>query len=188
MKYSHCTQLSIAFIIYSAHARASECLQCTGLLHGYRGGGRGWAPGLRGPGPWWLWAGAGETRRAHGLRLVRGGRGRAGRARGRTPRGPRGLGEGSRGRPFLEGDGGCSLPGGRRGPLLSEGGGGRVSPDVGPCRFMAARHGTIYPSLRAGVPFFGRAEGGRGGRAVMECTFPCGGGGLPVGALSGLAV
>ena len=32
MKYSHCTQLSIAFIIYSAHARASECLQCTGLL------------------------------------------------------------------------------------------------------------------------------------------------------------
>ena len=33
MKYSHCTQLSIAFIIYSAHARASECLQCTGLLH-----------------------------------------------------------------------------------------------------------------------------------------------------------
>ena len=33
MKYSHCTQLSIAFIIYSVHARASECLQCTGLLH-----------------------------------------------------------------------------------------------------------------------------------------------------------
>ena len=32
MKYSHCTQLSIAFIIYSVHARASECLQCTGLL------------------------------------------------------------------------------------------------------------------------------------------------------------
>ena len=58
-----------------------------------------------------LWAAAGE-----------GGRGRAGWARGRTPRGPRGLGKGSRGRPFLEG-GGCSLPGGRRGPLLSEGGG-----------------------------------------------------------------
>ena len=32
MKYSHCTQLRIAFIIYSVHARASECLQCTGLL------------------------------------------------------------------------------------------------------------------------------------------------------------
>ena len=40
---------------------------------GYRGGGRGWAPRLRGPGPWWLWAGAGETGQAPGLRLVRGG-------------------------------------------------------------------------------------------------------------------
>ena len=54
---------------------------------------------------------------------------------------------------------------------------------------MAARHGTISPTLRAGVPFFGGAEGGRGGLAVMECTLPCGGGGgLPVGAPSGLAV
>ena len=93
---------------------------------GYREGGRGWAPGLRCPGPGRLWAGAGETGRASGLRLVRGGRGRAGLARGRTPRGPRGLGEGSRGRPLLEGGGGCSLPGGRRGPVLSEGGGGGV--------------------------------------------------------------
>ena len=42
---------------------------------------------------------------------------------------------------------------------------------------MAARHGTISPTLRAGVPFFGGAEGGRGGLAVMECTLPCGGGG-----------
>ena len=41
---------------------------------------------------------------------------------------------------------------------------------------MAARHGTISPTLRAGVPFFGGAEGGRGGLAVMECTHPCGGG------------
>ena len=40
---------------------------------GYRGGGRGSAPGLRGPGPWWLWAGAGETERASGRRRVRGG-------------------------------------------------------------------------------------------------------------------
>ena len=52
-----------------------------------------------------------------------GGRGRAGRARGRTPRGPQGQGEGSRGRPFLgRGGRGGSLPGERRGPLLSEGG------------------------------------------------------------------
>ena len=41
------------------------------------------------------WAAAGE-----------GGRGRAGQARRRTPRGPPGLGEGSLGRPFLEGGGG----------------------------------------------------------------------------------
>ena len=79
------------------------------------GGGRGWAPGLQGPGPWWLWTGAGETGRAPGLQLVRGGRGRAGRARGRTRRGPRGLGEGSRGRPFLEGGGGVAPCGGHDG-------------------------------------------------------------------------
>ena len=53
-----------------------------------------------------LWAATGE-----------GGRGRAGRARGRTPRGPRGLGEGSRGRPFLEGGGGVApCPGDDGGP------------------------------------------------------------------------
>ena len=36
--------------------------------------------GSGGPGPWWLWAGAGETGRAPGLRLVRGAawKGRAG--------------------------------------------------------------------------------------------------------------
>ena len=150
----------------------------------------GWIPGGRaglgtgGPGPGSLvvvgrrggdragpWVAAGE-----------GGRRRAGRARGRTPRGPRGLGEGSRGRPFLEGGGGCSLPGGRRGPLLSEGGGGRVSPGVGPCQFMAARHGTISPILRAGVPFLGGAEGGGGGLAVVVCTHPCAGGGVAGGS------
>ena len=60
---------------------------------GYRGGGRGWASGLRGPGPWWLWAGAGETGRAPGLRLVRGGRGRASlRAAGPAASWKRGLG------------------------------------------------------------------------------------------------
>ena len=85
----------------------------------------GWIPGGRAglgagaPGPGSLvvvgrrggdragpWAAAGE-----------GGRGRAGRARGRTPRGPRGLGEGSRGRPFLEGGGGVApCPGDDGGP------------------------------------------------------------------------
>ena len=143
---------------------------------GYRGGGRGWAPGLRGPGPWWLWAGAGETGRALGLRLVRGGRGRAGRARGRTPRGPRGLGEGSRGRPFLEGGGGCcSLPGGRRGPLLSEGGGRAC---IARCRAISI-HGRAawdyIPNPPRRSPFFGGAGGG-GGLAVIVCTHPCGAG------------
>ena len=136
---------------------------------GYRGGGRGWAPGLRGPGPWWLWAGAGETGRAPWLRLVRGGRGRAGRARGRTPRGPRGLGEGSRGRPFLEGGGGCSLPGGRRGPLLDEGGGRAC---IARCRAMwihgrAAWDHIPNPLRRSAV--WGRALARRGaaqGRGV----------------------
>ena len=92
----------------------------------------GWIPGGRAglgtgaPGPGSLvvvgrrggdragpWAVAGE-----------GGRGRAGRARGRTPRGPRGLGEGSRGRPFLEGGGGGLLPArGTTGAPLERGGG-----------------------------------------------------------------
>ena len=59
---------------------------------GYRVGGRGRAPGLRGPGPWWFWAGAGETRRAPGLRLVRRGawKGRAGS--GANPERPPGAG------------------------------------------------------------------------------------------------
>ena len=151
----------------------------TGPPDGYRGGRAGLGTGAPGPGSLVVvgrrggdragpWAAAGGG----------GGRGRARRAQGRTPRGPRGLGEGSRGRPFLEGGGGggCSLPGGRRGaPLERGGGGGRVSPGVGPCRFMAARHGTISPTLRAGVPFLGGLRGG-GGLAVIVCTHPCGGG------------
>ena len=50
---------------------------------------------------------------------------------------------------------------------------------------MAARHGTISPTLRAGVPFGGGLRGG-GGLAVVVCTHPCGGG-SPVGAPSGMA-
>ena len=146
---------------------------------GYRGGGRGWAPGLWGPGSGSSRAGAGETGRAVGLRLVRGGRGRAGLARGRTPRGPRGPGEGSRGRPLPGGGGGVApCPGDDGGPSRGRGGGaGRVLPGVGPCHFLAARHGTITPTLRAGVPFGGGGGGlGGGGLAVVVCTLPCGGG------------
>ena len=83
---------------------------------GLRGGGLGWAPGLRGPGPGSAWAGAGETGRALGLRLGGGGAGGLcwlGAESREAPEGGRSLG-----------GGGCSLPGGRRGPLLSEGGGG----------------------------------------------------------------
>ena len=54
-------------------------------------------------------------------------------ARGRIPSGLRGLGEGPRGRP-LHGGEGCSLPGGRRGPLLSEGGGRAC---IARCRAMS---------------------------------------------------
>ena len=78
----------------------------TGPAGGIPGGRAGLGTGAPGPGSLvvvgrrggdWagLWAAAGQ-----------GGRGRAGRARGRTPGGPRGLGEVSRGRPFLEGGGG----------------------------------------------------------------------------------
>ena len=49
---------------------------------------------------------------------------------------------------------------------------------------MAARHGTISPTLRAGVPFCGGAERGGGGLAVIVCTLPCGGGGGVAGGSS----
>ena len=64
-----------------------------------------------------LWAAAGE-----------GGRGRAGRARGRTPRGPQELGEGSWGRPFLVGGGGLLPARGTSGAPLERGGGGVYRP------------------------------------------------------------
>ena len=91
----------------------------TGPAGGYRGGGLGWAPGLRGPGPGSAWAGAGGDR-AGPRAAAGGGRGwRAVLARGRIPRGPRGLGEGPRGRPLLEGGGGGGVapcPGDDGGP------------------------------------------------------------------------
>ena len=100
-----------------------------------------------------LWAVAGE-----------GGRGRAGRARGRTPRGPRGLGEGSRGRPFLEGGGGCSLPGLRRGAAWCGAGaqqcGAAQGCSVGPRRGAAWGRGG---ARRAAA--YGRGMGPRWGAA-----------------------
>ena len=156
---------------------------------GDRGGGRGWAPGLWGSGPGSSWAGAGATGRALGLRL--GGGGGAGLARGRTPRGLQGLGEGPRGRPLpWGGGGGCSLPGGRRGPLLSGGGGAGVCRPVSGHVNLCPRHGTISPTLRAGVNFLGGMGWGAGewgGGGVAVCPLPGGGGGSPVGASSGVA-
>ena len=78
----------------------------------------GWIPGGRaglgagapGPGSLVVVGRRGGDRADPWVAAGEGGRGRAGRARGRTPRGPRGLGEGSRGRPFLEGGGGGVAP------------------------------------------------------------------------------
>ena len=50
---------------------------------------------------------------------------------------------------------------------------------------MAARHGTISPTLGAGVPLWGVVGGGGGWRLLCAPTHM--GGGLPVGASSGLA-
>ena len=85
----------------------------------------GWIPGGRaglgagapGPGSLVVVGRRGGGRADPWVAAGEGGRGRAGRARGRTPRGPRGLGEGSRGRPFLEGGGGVApCPGDDGGP------------------------------------------------------------------------
>ena len=107
---------------------------------------------------------------------MRGGRGRAGLARGRTPRGPRGLGEGSRGRPFRGGGGGCSLPGGRRGPLLCEGGGRAC---IARCRAMSI-HGRAawdyIPNPPRRSPFLGGLRGGGGGWRLSRAPTHAGGG------------
>ena len=128
------------------------------------------------------------TGRAHGLRLVRGGGVEGLGGLGGEPReAPGGWARAPEGGRSLRGGGGCSLPGGRRGPLLSEGGGGRIAR----CRAMSI-HGRAAWDYIPNPPrrslFCGGAEGQLGGLAVMECTLPCGGGGLPVGAPSGMAV
>ena len=123
----------------------------TGPAEGIPGGRAGLGTGAPGPGSLvvvgrrggdraGLWAAAGE-----------GGRGRIGRARGRTPRGPRGLGEGSPGRPFLELGGGCSLPGLRRGAA-------RCGAGAQPC---GAAQGRSSVGLRRGAAC-GRAGVQRG--------------------------
>ena len=124
----------------------------------------GWIPGGRaglgtgapGPGSLVVVGRRGGDRAGFRAAAGEGGRGRAGRARGQIQRGPRGLGEGSRGRPFLEGGGGgCSLPAGRRGPLLSEGGGRAC---IARCRAMSI-HGRAawdyIPNPPRRSPFFG---------------------------------
>ena len=150
----------------------------TGPAGGIPGGRAGLGTGAPGPGSLvvvgrrggdraGLWAAAGE-----------GGRGRAGRARGRTPRGPRGLGEGSRGRPFLEGGGagGCSVPGLRRGAAWCGAGAqpcgaaqGRSS--VGPRRGAACGRAGVWRRAaeeRGSEPRMGAAWARRG--AAQGCS------------------
>ena len=94
---------------------------------GHRGGGRGWAPGLRGPGPGSAWAGAGETGRALGLRLGRGGlEGCAGS--GPNPERPPGAGRGPprAAAPWGGGGGGLLPARGTTGAPLERGGGAGV--------------------------------------------------------------
>ena len=89
----------------------------------------------------------------------------------------------------LKGGGGCSLPGGRRGPLLSDGGGRAC---IARCTAMSI-HGRAawdyIPNPPRRSPIFGGAEGGAGGAGGYGVHRPMqGGGGLPVGAPSGMAV
>ena len=156
------------------------------LPDGYQGGGRGGVPALRGPGPWWLWAGAGETGQAPGLGLVRGG-----------VEGPGGLGGEPREAPggwARAPEGGRSLRGGllpargTTGAPLERGGGGAC---IARCRAMSI-HGCAawdyIPNPPRRSPFF-LGGGLRGGGGACGCCVPppMRGGGSPVGAPSGLA-
>ena len=153
-------------------------------LAGWIPGGRaGLVPGLWGPGPGSAWAGAGETGRASGLRLVRGGVEGPGGLGGEPREAPGGWARAPEGGRSLRGGGGLLPARGTTGaPLERGGGGGRVSPGVGPCRFMAARHGTYIPNPPRRSPFLGGLRGGGGGLAVVVCTHPCGGGGVAGGS------
>ena len=116
-----------------------------------------------------------------------GGEGREGCAgSGPNPEWPPGAGRGPPRAAAPWGGGGCSLPGGRRGPLLSEGGGRAC---IARCRAMSI-HGRAawdyIPNPPRRSPFFGGAEGGGGGAGGC-CVHPPMRGGSPVGAPSGLA-
>ena len=125
------------------------------------------------------WAAAGEGGGVEGL----GGLG------GEPPEAPGGWARAPEGGRSWKGGGGCSLPRGTTGAPL-ERGGGRAC--IARCRAMSI-HGRAawdyIPNPPRWSPFFGGAEVGRGGLAVMVCILPCGGGGgLLVGAPSGMAV
>ena len=84
---------------------------------------------------------------------------------------------------------GRSVVGGGIAPCPGDdGGGGHVSPIVGPCQFMAAQHANLCPTLRAGVHCLGvRGGGAWGGGGRRWWSVPSLGGGSPAGALSGVA-
>ena len=87
-------------------------------------------------------------------------KGRAGS--GANPERPSGAGRGLPRAAAPGGGGGVApCPGDDGGPSRGRGGAGRVSPDVGPCHLMTARHGTISPPIRAGVCFGGGGGGWR---------------------------
>ena len=153
------------------------------------GGGRGWAPGLRGPGPGSARAGAGETGRALGLRLG-GGEGREGCAGpGSNPERPPGAGRGlPRAAAPWGGGGGVAPCLGDDGAPLERGGGGGV------CRLVVGhvdswpRGMGLYPQPSAPESIFlGEGGGLRGGGGVAVVVYSLPWGGSPVGAPSGVA-
>ena len=111
-----------------------------------------------GPGPWWLWAGAGETGRASGLRLVRGGVEGPGGLGGEPREAPGGWARAPEGGRSLRGGGGCSLPGLRRGAAWCGAG-------AQPCG-AAQRRSTAGPRQGAACGRGGARRGAAYGRGA----------------------